>query len=357
MSMNQLKAAIIGCGRIGTFTRPELRASLPNGSLPVNHAEAILANNGLQLVALCDLNEANLQRAATDYGITQCFNDYRTLILEVKPDILSIATRTQGRCDIIKFAAENGVKGIHLEKPMSTNMKECREALASVKLNQVHLTYGTVRRFMDIYRRAKEMLDAGEIGDLVQISVELGRTLLLWNHPHSIDMVIYFSGSTDVEYVQGNCILKKSPSSDLLEVDDDPLVESATIKFKSGVTGLITSRAGGNVTLCGTGGNLIIAADGSWLELQKRTNKGPYFLETSRMNVEPEMSGTQRAFFELMKAIQKGTPLTITTEEIETSQEIMLGIAYSSIHDGRRIRVSDIPAKFTVTGKFGDQFA
>ena len=355
--MKQLNAAVIGCGRIGTFTRPELRASLPKGNLPVNHAEAILANKGLSLVALCDVNAANLMRASADYGVAQCFDDYRTLIKETRPDIVSIATRTLGRCDILRFAAENGVKGVHLEKPISTNMEECREALGLVKRNHMHLTYGTIRRFMDIYQRAKEMLDAGEIGNLVQVSLELGRTLLLWNHPHSIDMMIYFSGSNEIEYVQGNCILKNPLPDNPLVIDDDPLVESAMIKFTNGVTGLITSRAGGNVTLCGTDGNLIIAADGSWLELQKRAGKGPYFLETSRVYVEPEMSGTQRAFFQLMNAIQEGATLSITPEEIETSQEIMLGIAYSSLHGGRRIAVSELPANFTVTGKFGENFA
>jgi len=355
--MNKLKAAVIGCGRIGTYTRPELRISLPEGSLPVNHAEAILANKRLQLIALCDINAENMIRASKTYGITQCFSDYRELILDVKPDIVSIATRTLGRCDILKFAAENGVKGIHLEKPISTNLSECNEAIGLAKRNNMYLTYGTVRRFMDVYRRAKTMLDEGEIGDLVQVSVEMGKTLLLWNHPHSIDMMIFFSECDEVEYVQGNCIFKKSPAGNPLVIDDDPLVESALIKFKNGVSGLITSGAGGNVTLYGTDGNLIIAADGSWLELQKRVDKSPYFLGVSRLNVKAEMSGTQRAFFELFSAIQSGVPLSITPEEIEISQRALLAIAFSSFHDGRRVEISEIPPEFTVTGRFGDNFS
>ena len=355
--MNRLRAAVIGCGRIGTFTRSELRASLPNGSLPVNHAEAILANKGLQLVALCDVVPDNLARASHDYGVAQCFDDYRRLILEVKPDIVSIATRTLGRCDVLKFAVENHVRGVHLEKPISSNLKACREAISLVKRNNVHLTYGTVRRFMDIYRRAKEMLDAGVIGNLVQVSLEMGRTMLLWNHPHSIDMMIFFSGCNEVEYVQGSCVFNTPLSSKSLIVDDDPLVEGALIKFGNGVSGLITSRAGGNVTLCGTEGNLIVAADGSWLELQTREGKTPYFREVSRVNVLPKMSGTQRVFYELVNAIQSGTPLSITPEEIELSQQILLSIAFSSLQNGRRVGLLEIPEEFTVTGKFGDQYA
>ncbi|MDH5645418.1 MAG: hypothetical protein OEZ01_05395, partial [Candidatus Heimdallarchaeota archaeon] len=106
-----------------------------------------------------------------------------------------------------------------------------------------------------------------------------------------------------------------------------------------------------------TEGNLIIAADGSWLELQKRGDKSPYFLENKRLNVEALMSGTQRVFFDLANAIQYETALSITPEEIELSQKILLSIAYSSLKDGRRIDISKTPEKFTVTGKFGDKYA
>ncbi|MDH5645361.1 MAG: Gfo/Idh/MocA family oxidoreductase, partial [Candidatus Heimdallarchaeota archaeon] len=201
MGLNKLRVAIIGCGRIGTLTKPERKAMMPSGTVPINHAEAIISNTSLQLVALCDVDKANLDRASKAYEVEKCFNDYKALILDVKPDIISIATRTLGRCDIIKFAVENGVKGIHIEKPISTNLAECREVIEVAKKHQVYLTYGTARRFMDIYIRAKEILASGEIGELVQISIELGYTLLLWNHPHSVDMLIFFAECMDIEYV------------------------------------------------------------------------------------------------------------------------------------------------------------
>jgi|GEM_PF-6699457 len=86
--MNKLKAAVIGCGRIGTYTRPELRISLPDGSLPVNHAEAILANEKLQLIALCDINDENMMRASKTYGVAYWFEDISE-VLHLKSQALN----------------------------------------------------------------------------------------------------------------------------------------------------------------------------------------------------------------------------------------------------------------------------
>ncbi|MGZ6332866.1 MAG: Gfo/Idh/MocA family protein [Bdellovibrionota bacterium] len=355
--MSGLRAALIGCGRIGAFTRPELRAFAPKGHLPLSHAEAILANENIRLVALCDTDGNNLAKAAQIYGVKDCFKDYKELILETKPDIISIATRTLGRCDIIEFAVENGVRGIHLEKPISTNMADCRRALGAVRKSRAHLTYGTTRRFMDAYRQAKELSHSGEIGDLVEISVEMGKAQLLWTHPHSIDLILFFAGSGEVESVQGSCKINASAIDSPMLIDDDPVVENAFIKFKNNVTGLITSRSGKNVTLCGTAGNIIVAADGSWIEIQRRGATGPYFSAVEKIEVDPKMSGTQRAFCELAAAILGGQPPSINADVVELSQEVLLSIALSSIQNGRRVGLSELPEAFTVTGRTGNLFA
>src|ERR1700690_1825732 len=103
-----LRAAVVGCGRIGTWTQPESVAGLPPGWLPLSHADAIRSVPGLTLAALGDSIPENLQRAGKAFGVTRLFADHKTLIDEVRPEILSIATRTQGRCDIIEYAARHG---------------------------------------------------------------------------------------------------------------------------------------------------------------------------------------------------------------------------------------------------------
>ena len=40
---------------------------------------------------------------------------------------------------------------------------------------------------------ARDIVVSGEIGDMVEICIEHGRTMLLWNHPHSVDLLIFFA--------------------------------------------------------------------------------------------------------------------------------------------------------------------
>ena len=99
-----LTACVVGCGRIGSNTSEELRHQLPDGWFPLNHIEAIGKNKNIRLIGLCDINKDNLQTAQRTYKIDKGYLDYKKMIDDLKPDILSIATRTSGRTDIICYA-------------------------------------------------------------------------------------------------------------------------------------------------------------------------------------------------------------------------------------------------------------
>ncbi|MGD2187827.1 MAG: Gfo/Idh/MocA family oxidoreductase [Desulfobacterales bacterium] len=355
---DKLTAGIIGCGRMGVRTPDRVRQSVPEGWLPLSHAEAIKSINDLELVALCDKDPERVSWAAEAYKVSKTYDDFKSLICETKPDIVSIATRTEKRCEIIKFAAENGVKAIHTEKPISRNISDCRKALKAVVDNNVKFSYGTYRRYMDIYRKAKDLIKTGEIGQLLEICIEHGKTMLLWNHPHSIDLLLFFSDCLDVDFVQAYCDIKASKSNALF-LDDDPILEFAFVKFKNGVNGIVTSASGLNIRLSGTDGTLNIVGDGSWLEIRKKTsNQTPYHLKVDKLIVESELSGTQRAFSELISAVRgDNNKLSITTETVCAGQRILLSIAQSSILGGQKIDPLQLDESFTVTGKFGEYYA
>lgn len=355
---DKLTVGLIGCGRMGVETPARVRQSVPRGWLPLSHAEAIKSIDELELIALCDIDPERVSRAAEKYNVSKTYKDFKSLIREAKPDILSIATRTDKRCEIIKFAAENGVKAIHAEKPISRNILDCSNAMKAVLNNDVKFSYGTYRRYMDIYRKAKELIKSREIGDLQEICIENGKTMLLWNHPHSVDLLLYFSNCIDVDFVQAYCDIKTSNYNSSF-LDDDPLLEFAFVKFNNGINGIVTSASGLNVRLSGTDGTLNIVGDGSWLEIRRKTSgQTPYHLKVDKLVVESTLSGTQRAFSELISAVRGDIKeLSITTKEIDSGQRILLSLAYSSILHGQRIDPLDLNESFTVTGRFRNYFA
>jgi len=355
---DKLSVGLIGCGRIGSRTDEALRNRLPEGWLPLNHAEAIQSMPELSLTAVCDIEPQALSWAAEKYGVSNTYEDYRSLILKAKPDIVSIATRTSERCDIIKFAAGNGVTAIHAEKPISRNIRDCRESLDIVSNKGLFFSYGTYRRYNETYRKAKEILKSGEIGELNEICFEHGKAMLLWSHPHTVDLMLYYAECHDVDFVQSHCIVKDKNFS-LNGIDDDPVVEYGFVKFNNGVNGVITSSSGMNTKLAGTSGTIEIVGSGSWIEVRKKRFKNsPYFLDIEKIEVKPKMSGTQRAFSELISAVRGDiNKLSITTEDVCAGQRILLSIAQSSILGGQKVDPLQLDESFTVTGKFGDYYA
>jgi predicted dehydrogenase len=194
------------------------------------------------------------------------------------------------------------------------------------------------------------MVRSGEIGKLVDVEVQLGRTLLLWNHPHSVDLFLYFAGDVNVSRVQGRCTFREAPQNDLF-IDDDPIVEEASVEFDTGVTGHLSSKSGINVILTGTSGVLRVGDDGRWLEIKK----GNAFAKRVETNVS--MSGTVRAFSELETAVRRGNAISIQPHEIEVGMAILLSIAKSALRDGDPVSPNMIEDNFSITGRFGDNYA
>lgn len=354
---DKLRVALVGCGRIGAHTPPHVRAACPPGWLPLNHAEAITTTPGLELVAVCDSDAARSEATAKEFGAARWFTDYRQLIEEVRPDLLSIATRTDGRCDIIEFAAAHSVRGIHAEKPLGRSRAECQRALQACAAHSVKLSYGTTRRYMDAYREAKRLFTEGSFGALQQITLEFGPSALLWTHPHSVDLAVFFSGAREVEFVQATCAIPPEAVQGHV-VDADPKVESAFIQFTNGIRATLTCAGGLHTHLAGEHGTLTIGADGSWLEWnRKAAPAAAYPLAHKRWQPTATLSGTQRAFTELAAAVRTGSALGIAPEEIALGCDLLLAIVWSSLQGGRRVSPAEVSAALTITGRSGELFA
>jgi scyllo-inositol 2-dehydrogenase (NAD+) len=119
----KLRAAVIGLGRMGAQLSSRFDGKIPDGWMPLSHSESFMTTEDLELVAICDKDETRLAQFSELYKIENAYTDYQKMIDEVKPDLISIATRTDVRCEIIQYAAQHGVKGFYAEKPISRSMQ------------------------------------------------------------------------------------------------------------------------------------------------------------------------------------------------------------------------------------------
>ncbi len=352
---SHLKAAIVGCGKIGVASSTRLAGRVHASMLPVSHAESMIATGRLDVVAFCDVELAKAREASAAYRTGVPFANVEAMLRQHAPQIVSVATRAQQRPGIVQTLAAHGVRGIYAEKPFSRSLAECHAATRAVEAAGSKLVLGTPRRYTRLYRRAREIVASGRVGRLLQVRIQLApRSLLLWTVPHCVDILVFFAGAGSVAYVQAVCdIPRDAVFGDV--IDCDPVVQSATVQFDSGVIGTLHTADRFGVALVCERGEVQIFEEHSLLRLV--CTSLPHERDVHEELINDEISGTVRAFVELANSVQHDRRAPILREEVVLNQALLIGIAVSSIREGQRTGIDQLPPELSITGKLGSLYA
>jgi predicted dehydrogenase len=356
LGMRDLTVAVVGCGRMGARTADSLRANLPNGWLPLNHAEAVSSVPGLRLVACCDRDPAMAEEAVSRYGGVP-FTDYRDILTKGVPDIVTIATRTEGRAAMIAACAEAGVRAIHAEKPLCRSLEEGEAAANAVVRNKVAFSFGATRRYMGAYRHAREIVRSGRFGPARQLHLHFRTGPLQWAHPHSVDLAMFFADDAEPETAQA--ALMQCEILDGRVLDADPQLAMGLLRFGNGFTALLTAAPGCDVSVVCETGIVSVLADGAAIQCRVPTpSKGAaYFNAVHSEQIPQGLSGLQVALSELRDAISMGTPPSGGIHLALAGQRALFALALSGLNRGTEVVLRDVPRNFTVTGRSGDLYA
>jgi predicted dehydrogenase len=129
------------------------------------HATAIGQLTNVELVGAYRRDTAALEAFTQKYGI-KGYADHEELIDDPVVDVVLIATPHHLHTDIA-LRAVAGQKHILVEKPMAANLEDCDRILRAVDGSSSMLMVGHISHFFSSYRRAKEILESGEVGELV----------------------------------------------------------------------------------------------------------------------------------------------------------------------------------------------
>jgi predicted dehydrogenase len=147
--MQPLRLGLIGCGGIARSAHLPAIASLP----------------GLvRLVATADVDLQAAQAAAAPFG-ADAYADYRSLLARPDIAIVLVATPEFWHREQVEAAAAAG-KHVLCEKPMAASLADAEAMIAACRRAGVHLMIGHSRRFTGRYRRVREAIDAGELGEV-----------------------------------------------------------------------------------------------------------------------------------------------------------------------------------------------
>jgi predicted dehydrogenase len=125
---------------------------------------------GCQIVAIADANPDGLARTAKRLGEPKTYSDYRKMLDEVKPDLVSVAPRwIDEHCDMVLAAALRGVRGIYQEKPMCRTLEEADRMVAACEKHGVKLAMAHQTRYSPKLRVMRDMIQRGDLGQIVEI--------------------------------------------------------------------------------------------------------------------------------------------------------------------------------------------
>lgn len=330
------RAAIIGTGRIGStyddevidrkdpsFYQGEFRHNGLYTVLPVNHAEAYQTTPGFALVSAANRSEAKLRVFGERWGVKALYTDFRAMLRDEKPDVVSVCTQSAEKAEVTIAAAEAGVKAIVVEKAMATSLAEADAMIAACECNHVLLAVNHPNRFSLTNRLVKALLDAGEIGQVGTIA-GYSASGMLHGGTHTFDMLRYLVGDVVEVWAQ---VPNYKPEQDL--------PATAALTFANGAAGLVdhVHRVPPGFEIRGTDGYITtstLVGDG-WLHRVRPFNPNSARKYPQQLFVEPiepplpTISPTQRMLAELHQTLTEGVPYLSTGRDGAAALE--LGIA------------------------------
>lgn len=123
-------------------------------------------NTSGRIAALCDLYDEKIERAKRVINLENpaIYKDYEKLLAS-DVDAIIIATPAFLHAEHFEKAVQAG-KHIYIEKPASPDVAGCKRIMRAADSADRHLniTFGFQRRYSQIYKNAKTLLDSGEIG-------------------------------------------------------------------------------------------------------------------------------------------------------------------------------------------------
>jgi myo-inositol 2-dehydrogenase / D-chiro-inositol 1-dehydrogenase len=333
----KLQVGVIGAGRIGKI-----------------HAANIIKNfPDVNVKAIADIYADNIKDWAISLGIQHVYDDYKKILADYEVDAVIICSSTDTHSQITIEAAQAG-KHIFCEKPIDYDVDRIHQALAAVEKAGVKFQVGFNRRFDHNFKKVRELIQNGSIGD-IQIVKVISRDpapppaeyvkgsggMFLDMTIHDFDMVRYLTGSEVTEVYTNAAVLVDKAIGEAGDVDTALI----SLKFKNGAIGMIDNcrqavygydqrvevlgTKGGITVTNDTPTNVVISNDSAVIADKPKY----FFLERYMESFEAEM----KAFFH---SISNGTEPVVSG--IDGLKPVLIGLAAKqSYEEGKPVKLEE----------------
>jgi len=191
-----------------------------------------LASQGVQIIAVADIDKKRATQMADEVGAKHAFADYKHLISLPDVDIVDICTPTCVH-KIQTVVALRAGKHVLCEKPMCVSAAEGRAIIEAVKKSDRKFMVAQHMRFTLAAQTAKRIIAGGVLGDIYHIRCHWLRRRLLPGAPtfiskrrsgggplldigcHVLDLALHFAGFPRPVAVTGNATAKLVNRADM----------------------------------------------------------------------------------------------------------------------------------------------
>lgn len=258
------------------------------GSIAIHrHVPEIASHPCAEVVAIYDPITERAEWLAEQCG-AKVVKSRKALLSIDEIDAIVVATPNAYHARLTIAALEAG-KHVLCEKPMATSLSDARKMIAAAKSAGKKLMIGHNQRLMPPHVKAKELIDAGVIGDVLTFRTSFGHGgPEMWSQDqgphtwffqkdkayvgtmgdlgvHKADLIRWLIGS-EVEEVGAfvDTLAKRNEKGEIIDVDDNAV---CIMKMANGVMGQLTaswtySAAEDNITVIyGTKGQMVLGAN------------------------------------------------------------------------------------------------
>jgi predicted dehydrogenase len=292
--METVRFGVVGLGGMGSF-----------------HLGYLDKVEGAAVGAVCDVDNERVERTAKKFESLPTgarvgrFNRYQDLVKSGDCDAVLIATPHFQHPEVAIAAFENGLH-VLCEKPVAVSINEARRLNdAAAKHPQLKFSLMYQMRTVPIYRKLRELITDGELGDISRITWLITDWFRTWTYyasggwratwagegggvlinqcPHNLDLIQWLTGLFPARVTAVGFVGKTHP----IEVEDEI---SAILEYESGAIGhfvTTTGEAPGTNRLEIVGDRGKIVAEGGRLTFTRTRKPVREIRETSKEMFAP----------------------------------------------------------------------
>ena len=299
--MDNIKIGVVGVGRLGAI-----------------HAKIYKDIPGVTLTAICDKNEAQLEKISRELQVAG-FKDYRQLFDKVKA--VSIATPTQSHFTIAWEFLKNKIH-VLVEKPITATLKEADKLTSLARKNKVILQVGHVERFNAAFSCTRKIItqprfiECHRLSSFPNRSLDVGVVLDIMIHDIDIVLGLMEQPIKKIEAVGVNVL---TPFED---------IANARITFANGcIANLTASRVSDEVIR-----KIRIFQEDTYISLDYKQIKALLYRKKGSSIIKEELPidndepPLQKELSSFVQCIQKNQPPLVSGETAKKALEVALRI-------------------------------